>query len=316
MPTVRAASDRAGPRRETKTTGAGAMIGRNVLVGTILWLGAAARVGLAASPPVAGPVAILAMGIDGPEGITVDRSGGVIVGETNGDVVRITADGVVHPYASTGERLAGLAPLRDGRVLAAAFDTGRVWSIPPGGGTATVLATVVGTPNGIVGTRRGKIFVSVSDAGQIVEIASGTPVVAASGLTFPNGLAVGPDRYLYVAETFVHRVSRLPLSNDGTLGPAEVYATGVALADGVAFDAHGDLLVAGSDSIQRVKRGTRAVSVLSTDPLLFWPSSLVFGRGRGLSRRDVFCVNYGLPLGSGTTLAFFRYSRPGARVVR
>src|SRR5262245_22039897 len=105
-----------------------AMTGRNVLAGILLGLGAAAaRRGLAASRPVAGPVAILATGIDGPEGITVDRSGGVIVGESNGDVVRVTADGVVHPYTSTGERLAGLAPLRDGRVLAAAFDTGRVW---------------------------------------------------------------------------------------------------------------------------------------------------------------------------------------------
>ena len=292
------------------------MIGRSILVGILLGLGAAGRTGLAATLPVAGPVAILAAGIDGPEGITVDRNGGVIVGETNGDVVRVTADGVVHPYASTGERLAGLAPLRDGRVLAAAFDTGRVWSIPPGGGTATVLATVAGAPNGIVGTRRGKIFDSVSDAGQIVEISSGTPVVAASGLAFPNGLAVGPDRYLYVAETFVSRVTRLPLSSAGTLGAAEVYATGVTLADGVAFDAHGDLLVAGNDSIERVERGTRTVSVLSTDPLLFWPSSLAFGQGRGLSRHDVFCVNYGLPLGSGTTLAYFRYSRPGARVVR
>lgn len=276
----------------------------------------ASRPAGAVVPPTAGPVEVIATGIDGPEGIAVDRDGGVIVGQENGDILRITPDGVAHPYASTGERLAGLTILRDGRVLAAAFDTGNVWSVPAGGGTPTILATVAGTPNGLVGTRRGRIYASVSNTGQIVDISTGTPIEVAAGLSFPNGIAVGPRRYLYVAETFVHRVSRLPIQKDGTLGVSEVYASGVTLADGIAFDAHGDLLVAGGDMIQRVDRATRTASVLSADALLFWPSSLAFGQRPGLSRRDVFCVNYGFPLGSGDTLVKFPYSRLGARVVR
>ena len=99
------------------------MIGRGLLLGVALGIGIAAVAALAASPPLAGPVVILATGIDGPEGITVDRSGGVIVGETNGDVVRVTADGVVHPYASTGERLAGLGASGGLAFLSSGSDT-------------------------------------------------------------------------------------------------------------------------------------------------------------------------------------------------
>jgi sugar lactone lactonase YvrE len=179
-----------------------------------------------------------------------------------------------------------------------------------------VLATVAGEPNGIVGSRTGTIFVSVSDAGQIAEIASGTALTAASGLSFPNGIAIGPDRALYVAETFLNQVSRLPIAKDGTLGTPTIYATGVTLPDGIAFDAHGDLLVAGFNSLQRIDRATHTASTLKTDPLFFWPSSLAFAQGHGLSRHDLFLVNYGLPLGSGTTVAWLRYTRLGARVVR
>jgi sugar lactone lactonase YvrE len=270
----------------------------------------------AAGPPAAGPVQPFAAGIVGPEGLAFDRDGGLLVGQANGDVVRLGPDGTAQPYASIGEPLAGLTVLRDGRLLVATFASDVVWSVPRGGGAATVFASVATDPNFVVQTRRGNIFASASGSGSIVEISGPTPVVVASGLAFPNGLAIGPDRFLYVAELTAARISRLPIFRDGSLGAAEVYATGTTVADGLAFDRRGDLLVAGFDQVLVIDRATRTTTPLSTDPLLEWPSNLAFGRGRGFNRRDVFLANFGLPLGSGTTVVRMPYNQGGAKLVR
>jgi hypothetical protein len=110
-------------------------------------------------------------------------------------------------------------------------------------------------------------------------------------------------------------ISRLPILSDGTLGPSEVFATGLVAPDGIAFDRAGNLLVVGGDTLSVVDR-FGAVSTLSTSPLLEWPSNLAFGRGRGFARRDAFLVNYGLPLGSGTQVLRVQYNHAGARLVR
>ncbi len=269
-----------------------------------------------ANPPLAtGPVALFATGIPGPEGLAFDNTGLLYVGTSTGHILVFTPDGNSTVLADVGDPLAGVTVRRNGHVLAAAFGAGRVWSVDPGG-AASVLASGITGVNFVAETRRGQVFASVSGAGNIVDIASGTPVVRASGLTFPNGLAIGPDRYLYVAETFASRISRLPLAKDGTLGAAEVYATGTPAADGIAFDRHGNLLVVGGDQVLVVDRGTRAAAPLVTDPLVDWPANIAFGRGHGFPRRNVYLVNYGLPLGSGRTVARLGYNHAGARLVR
>ncbi len=138
--------------------------------------------------------------------------------------------------------------LRDGRILAASFGAGRVWAIEPDG-TSHVLASGIGGANCIAETRNGRVLVSASLTGQILDITHETPVEFASGFLFPNGLALGRSggqRFLYVVETLTNRVSRLPLAGDDTPGSAELYATGLPLADGLAFDAAGNLWVVGT----------------------------------------------------------------------
>jgi sugar lactone lactonase YvrE len=272
---------------------------------------AAARPG-AGHPPQAGLVEVFGS-VMGPEGLAFTRRGDLIVGTASGQLRRFAADGTSTALAELGEPLAGVTVLRDGRVLAASFGAGRVWAVTPDG-SASVFASGLGGPNFIAETRSGWIYVSASSAGTIVELVRGAAV--ASGLSAPNGLAVGRDGFLYVAETAPGRVSRLPIAPDGSLGAAEVYATGLPVADGLAFDRQGNLLVAGADALWVIEARTRAVSTLSSDPLLDWPSNVAFGRGPGFRSRDAYLANFGFPLGGGTTLVRLRYNHGGARLAR
>jgi sugar lactone lactonase YvrE len=273
--------------------------------------------GVRAHPPAAGPLETFAEGLAGPEGLAFARDG-LVVGSTTGEIRRFARDGSSTVLADVGESLAGITVLRDGRVLAAAFGPGRVWSVDRSG-TASVLASGVAGANFVVEARAGQILASASIAGTVVDIATGTPVERALGLAFPNGLAItkaralGRGRFLYVAETAGGRVSRLRLGRDGTLGPAEIYATGLTLPDGIAFDRRGNLLVVGGGQLNVVVARTREVVELSTDPLLDFPSNLAFGRGRGFRPTDVYLANFGPRLGDGTSVVRFRYNHPGAR---
>ena len=270
----------------------------------------------AAHDPVAGPVEPFASGLAGPEGLAFTRDG-LVVGSTTGEILRYATDGSYTVLANIGEAAAGITELRDRRLLVASLLPDHVWSIAPDG-TTTLFASGVGNPNFIVQTRSGRIFASASGTGSIVDITTGTPVVVASGLSFPNGLAIGRSdrqRFLYVAETLGGRVSRFPLDAADGLGPEEVYATGITLADGLAFDLSGNLLAVGGGMLKVIDRDTQAVSTLLTDPLLNWPSNLAFGRNR-FGHRYVYLANFGPGLGDGTTVVRFRFNHCGARLIR
>jgi len=79
----------------------------------------------------------------------------------------------------------------------------------------------------------------------------GTAVRCASGLVFPNGLALTPDwSELVVGETGTGRVLAYPIEGAGRLGEPRVWCDlGVdAFPDGMAFDSTGRLVVAGTGS--------------------------------------------------------------------
>jgi sugar lactone lactonase YvrE len=268
-----------------------------------------------AHEPVLGSLAVFASGVPGPEGLAFSDHGVLFVGTQTGQVLQVLPDGSQSVVADTGEPLAGLTVLRDHRILAAAFGAARVWSIDAKTGTATVFASGIPGANFVVQTRSGHIYASASTAGTIVEITTGTPVVRASALLYPNGLALFRGS-LYVAELTGNRVSRLPIAIDGTLGAPVVFATGISLVDGIAFDREGNLFAVGTDMLHIVRRGSSTPTFTSNDPLLNWPSNIAFGRGHGFGRRDVFLANYGLPLGSGVEILRVSYNHQGSRLIR
>lgn len=270
----------------------------------------------AAPAPSAGLPALFASGVAGPEGLAFERGGkSLVVGTSTGDVLRFRSDGSSTVLASLGEPLAGVTVLRDGRILIAAFGAGRVWSVDPATGFASVYASGIPGVNWIVQTKRGRVLASSSIGGTIVDLTGGIPLVRATGLSFPNGMALGGDGHLYVAQTSTGTVVRLPLAVDGTLGSPTTWGTGMPGADGIAFDRRGNLLAVGGDTLWVVPAAGGAAVSLSTDPLLDWPASLAFGGGR-FGPRDLYLVNFGLPLGSGTTIVRVPYTLRGAKLVR
>ncbi len=271
---------------------------------------------LAAQAPSVGAATVFADMIDGPEGLAFLKDGSLVVGSATGRVLRFQPDGSRTILTEIGEPLAGLTVLRDGRLLIASVPGQRVWVVEPATGFASVFASGIGGPNAIAQTRSGRIYVSASSAGTIEEITTGVPVPRASGLSFPNGLAIGKDRALYVGETGTGLIKRLAIAADGSLGTPSIHGTGVSLADGIAFDRRGNLLATGTDTLWLVPRGGGAAVVVSTDPLINWPANFAFGGGRGFSRRDLYLPNFGLPLGSGTTIIRMPYSQRGAPLIR
>jgi sugar lactone lactonase YvrE len=153
-----------------------------------------------------------------------------------------------------------------------------------------------------------------SPSGPARPLANGAHVVLASGFTFPNGLAIR-KKYLYVADTLLQNVQRLPFTTPGSLGPAEPYASGVGLADGIAFDRPGNLFVVGFDALYLIDAKTQAVTTFS-DPLFDWPSNLAFGTSRPYGKTTMFLVNFGPGLGDGTTIVTVPTNHTGARLIR
>ena len=270
-----------------------------------------------ARDPEVGAPEVFATGVAGPEGLAFTQDA-LVVGTTTGDLLRFAPDGSRSVLASIGKTLAGVSVLKDGRVVTTSFGAGEVWQVAPGG-SVSLLASGIAGPNFVVQSkRRRRIWVSASLGGTIEDISDGVPVTVASGFAFPNGLAIGrvrKQRYLFVADT-VGTAWRIPIGRDDSLGTPEVYATGLPLADGIALDKRGNLLVVGADTLRVVLAKTGEVRVLSTDPLLDWPANLAFGLGRKFGRRTLYLVNFGMGLGDGTTIVRMPYNMRGAPLIR
>ena len=278
-----------------------------ILAGAI-WLGTTLAL---AYPPTVGPAAPFAGGIAGPEGLAFGKDGTLFVGTADGDILRVASDGTTSLLASTGDRLAGVSVMRDGTILACGFNMNRVWAIDPVSAAASVYANV-SSPNFVVQTKRGHVIVSSSFTGSLVDITNGANVVLASGFTFPNGLAIR-KKYLYVADTGFGTVQRLPFTTPGSLGLPEPYASGMPLADGIAFDRPGNLFVVGFDKLFLVDAKTQAVTTF-TDPLYDWPSNLAFGTSRPYGKTTMFFANFGPGLGDGTTIVTVPTNHTGGRL--
>lgn len=198
-----------------------------------------------------------------PDG-TIELVAGTYVARTPGDP--LPPPGVLSP--ATGTRLLF--------VTGVAADVGETYF--SAGGTLLVvqagaIRTVATGFANIGGLAIAGDWLYVAADGQVLRyglpcaMTCGAPTVLASGLTFPTGLAVGPDGAVYVSEQAAGRVKRIP---PGGGVPVLVAGTGAALGDGglatsanlsqpegLALDGNGDLYIAdrGHARVRRIRAG-------------------------------------------------------------
>jgi sugar lactone lactonase YvrE len=258
----------------------------------------------------------------GPANICVlDRSGNVI------DLISVppaTAGGVA--------RLLGMLFVPNEGLYVGDIGGGRVVRVDVRTHAVTTIATGFQAPNAIARDRRGNLWVSDSFPGTITKIAPGgatttysyptelaprageTPGFGANGVAFD-----GNERFLYVAETSRDQIYRIRYDN-GALGAIELFAQGVAGgaldgADGIAFDAKGNLYVCSNQSDEIAvlnKSGAVIAEYRGIGANAFSsPASLVF------VGRQVYVANLALfHGGANQKLSVFVAQNAGAPLVR
>jgi sugar lactone lactonase YvrE len=231
------------------------------------------------APAYAGPYALndalagvehLGAGLgEGPETVTPDAQGGMVVGYKDGNIVRYAADGHSHHVlANTGGRPEGHAYDAQGRLIIADSLKGLL-RLSPDGKLETLADSADGLRFGFTddvevagdgniyfsdaSSKFGPTLLAVDDIlehgghGRLIKYdpASGKTTVLLGGLQFANGVAVGPDdAYVLVNETGNYDIIRYWLKGEKA-GQSDVfYANLPGLPDGVSFNGRDTFWVA------------------------------------------------------------------------
>jgi sugar lactone lactonase YvrE len=225
------------------------------------------------TPPPAAParvqrlvtVEVVTMPGHGPEDVLVDADGHVLTGLLDGRILRVSADGrTITTLADTGGRPLGLEWLAGGEVLVCDANRGLL-KLDADGRLETLVSEVDGRPlrfcNNAAIAPDGRIYFTDSSTrfgidewmADLLEHSAtgrlfrrdpdGKVETLASGLSFPNGVALSADgRTLFFAETASYRLLRLDLTTAGA-NPVEV-VTFAGLPDNIATGSDGLIWVA------------------------------------------------------------------------
>ena len=199
----------------------------------------------------------------------------------------------------------GLAVDAEGRLLACERWNGALARVT--GGSRTVLAdrspaeATLNAPNDLTVRQDGNIYFTDTTWGArpgahaktaVYRLSPAGVLYVAFATDMPNGVALSPDgRTLYVGSDAHHRLWRLPVADDGTVGDAEPFAAGVAapalrVPDGLCVDDLGRVYVTNNSG------DVSAILVFAPDgrfagriPIPAPPSNCTFG---GADRRTLY----------------------------
>jgi len=267
---------------------------------------------------------------DLPEGIAVDHQGNVYVGDRRltgdrrtSEILRISPDNTVSVFATLGQAASefdagvlGLAVNPGGDVYAAFSSDDPaahgVWRIGRRGGMRRLAGSeAMLTPNALVFDARGNLYATDSQDGTIWrfppagagELWLRHPLIAPGPNVGANGIAFVPPATLFVANSDLALIARIPIRLDGTAGEPDVAAAGfeLLLVDGLVADVHGLLhaAVAGATIfgtapvVQIDPRTGEITSSTGAWDRFDFPTSLAFGAG-ARDRKSVYVVNAGL----------------------
>jgi sugar lactone lactonase YvrE len=308
-----------------------------------------AMAGLAGAPMAGNEAfpAFIDMYADTPSGVTVDKPGNVYVSvrELSGRNViwKYTPEGAASFYANMGSNgvVYGLAVTPNGDLYVAMVVPGTdhgVYRVDRKGNAQLLPGSEkIVFPNGFAFDERGNLYVTesfslvpggygeggvwriprdgaaelwVQDAALtgVAVPGSSLPPVGANGIAYHRG-------DLFVTNTDQGRVVRIPVADDGSAGPVELWKqledvpesplAGSAFPlkpDGLALDVHGNLYttILTRNAVVRLMAGDKTqetVAVLGStgeapSALLDFPASLAFGTGAG-EQQNLFVTNLG-----------------------
>jgi sugar lactone lactonase YvrE len=212
-----------------------------------------------------GEVRKVAVGVNGSEGVVIDREGVVYGGGADGCIRKLTPDGELIEVANTGGRPAGLALDREGTLFVCDVAMAAVLKITQAGKVSSFAERAgdveLCVPNFLVFDEDGYLYVSNSfdhrlqpgtdplaepPSGSVVRFdRSGNGEVVARGISVANGLAIDPaESALYCLASGTRNLYRIEKRGDGTHGPPEPFVEDFGqVPDGVAFDGDGFLIV-------------------------------------------------------------------------
>lgn len=213
-----------------------------------------------------------AFGLSRPECVLPEPDGSLWVSDQRGSLCHIDPQGRPRVVGGMGGAPNGFARDPDGLFWIADIEGGRVCRMSEDGAHQVVLERIDGEPLGsanfLLCDTGGDLWLSVSTRTRPRSLALAEPVadgsiyrirrqargqwsapeMVASGFHFTNELRLDRDRrWLYVAETALGRISRLPLDAAGRAGEAEIFGPAPLFAgahvDGIVFDSVGNLWV-------------------------------------------------------------------------
>ncbi len=239
-----------------------------------------------------------------PECVVVERDGTLWISDDRAAVTRLDPDGTQTLVGNLGGAPNGLAMDREGRLLVANIEDGKVHRLFRDGRSEVVLDELNGEPLGAVNfvylDGGGRLWITVSTRtvprseaisvprpdGYVIRMDEDGPRVILDDLLFTNEIRFdAEEKYLYVAETTAGRVVRFPVGRDGTMGAREVFGPqslgAGALVDGITFDVEGNLWVTEISRHQLIVLSPEGEArVIFEDPegsLLHFPTSIAFG---------------------------------------
>lgn len=229
--------------------------------------------------------------LDHPECVAVHEDGSVWCGGEQGQVYRISPDGSrLDEVANTGGFVLGIAFASADRLYACDLGHRCVFTVDTGTGAVELFASGFVTPNFPAVATDGTVY--VSDSNRQGEPGGGVYRYAPDGagglwcdesLNFANGLALAQDgSAVYVVESFLPGVRRIPIAPDGAAGAAEPVVTlPGTVPDGIAFGPSGRLYVGCYEPSQvlRVDLRDGTVETVLADPtahLLCHPANVAF----------------------------------------
>jgi gluconolactonase len=260
-------------------------------------------------------VHFFADGFKFPEGPAFDRDGNLfVVNVDTGDISEISPEGRVKTFVNTGGAPNGAKFHTNGDLYIADRKKGIV-AVSPTGEIRVIVDHYQGQrfngPNDLIFDSNGNLYFTdphgssaENPNGRIYCVSSsGEMTCLASGLAFPNGLALSPDeKYLFVADTRKNRILRYVLDP-----PVRSYLfsqlSGGWGPDGIAFDMAENLYVAqyGGGAVIVLNRKGELVERIAVGGL--FPTNVAFG---GPDGRTLYVTE--VETGS---VYFFRTDHPG-----